>query len=41
MKESINYLINKIEWWAQGGLNSRPSRCKRDVITTRPWALIV
>ena len=46
LKELRNY-----KKWAQGGFrisdnfalksNSRPSRCKRDVITTRPWALTI
>ena len=51
LKELRNYINRNHKWWAQGGFrisdnfasksNSRPSRCKRDVITTKPWALTI
>ena len=51
LKELRNYMNRYYKEWAQGGFrlsdnfalksNSRPSRCKRDVITTKPWALTI
>ena len=36
LKELKICFFNKNEWWAQGGSNSRPSRCKRDVYYSNP-----
>ncbi len=51
LRELGNCTNRSYKKWAQGGFrlsdnfasksNSRPSRCKRDVITTRPWALTI